>query len=181
MRLFHHNRNYIKVDSHDPIFGANYYSNSKKLVMRIKISMSSDNARKIIGSKKWIVRMDPRVFPSGGGDWGDPPMSSMSPPSLLILTKFFFDIFSIFAMTKANLTSITSLKMQTLLSYWNIKATTIEITKVGSMRLQLHDAIYRPDFFVLMLRYCATLKAIRYKSASFNRIVADKLHHVISA
>ena len=52
-----------------------------------------------------------RVFPSGG-DWGDPPMSSMSPlitavpphkiqklspPSLLILTKIFLDIFSIFA------------------------------------------------------------------------------------
>ena len=57
--------------------------------------------------------------------------------------------------------------MQTLLSYRNIKATTIEITKVGSMRLQLHDAIYRPDSFVLMLRYCANLKAIRYKSMSF--------------
>ena len=31
---------YVKVGSHDPIFGANYYSDSKKLVMRIKISMS---------------------------------------------------------------------------------------------------------------------------------------------
>ena len=30
----------FKVGSHDPIFGANYYSDSKKLVMRIKISMS---------------------------------------------------------------------------------------------------------------------------------------------
>ena len=48
------------------------------------------------------------------------------------------------------------------------------------MRLQLHDAIYRPDSFVLMLRYCAYLKAIRYKSTSFNRIVADKLHRVIA-
>ena len=28
------------VGSHDPIFGASYYSGSKKLVMRIKISMS---------------------------------------------------------------------------------------------------------------------------------------------
>ena len=71
--------------------------------------------------------------------------------------------------------------MQTLLSYWNIKATTIEITKVGLIRLQLHDAIYSPDSFVLMLRYCMNLKAIRYKSTSFNRIVADKLHHVIAA
>ena len=42
-----------------------------------------------------------------------------------------------------------------------------------SVWLQLHDAIYRPDSFVLMLRYCATLKAIRYESTSLNRIVAD--------
>ena len=84
-------------------------------------------------------------------------------------------------MTKANLTSITSLRMQTLLSYRNIKATTIEITKVGSIRLELHDAIYRPDSFVLVLRYCANLKEIRYKSTSFNRIVADKFHHLITA
>ena len=70
--------------------------------------------------------------------------------------------------------------MQTLLSYGNIKAT-IEITKVGSIRLQLHDVIYSLDSFVLMLRYCMNLKAIRYKSTSFNRIVADKLHHVIAA
>ena len=71
--------------------------------------------------------------------------------------------------------------MQTLLSYWNIKATTIEITKVGSIRLQLHDAVYHPDSFVLMLRYCANLKAIRNKSTSFNRIVVDKLRCVIAA
>ena len=49
------------------------------------------------------------------------------------------------------------------------------------MRLQLHDAIYRPDSLVLMLCYCANLKEVRYKSKSFNIIVADKLHHVISA
>ena len=84
-------------------------------------------------------------------------------------------------MTKANLTSMTSLRMQTLLSYLNIKATTIEITKVGSMRLQLHIAIYCPNSFVLILGYCANLKAIRYKSMSFNRIVANKLHCVIAA
>ena len=48
------------------------------------------------------------------------------------------------------------------------------------MRLQLHDAIYRPDSFVLMLHYCVNLKAIRYKSTSFNRIVADKLHCAIA-
>ena len=28
------------------------------------------------------------------------------------------------------------------------------------LKLQLHGAIYRPDSFVLMLRYCANLKAI---------------------
>ena len=71
--------------------------------------------------------------------------------------------------------------MQTLLSYSNIKATTIEITEVGSIRLHLHDAIYRHDSFVLMLPYCAPLKAIKYKSTSFNRIVANKLHRVIAA
>ena len=50
-----------------------------------------------------------------------------------------------------------------------------------SVRLQLHGAIYRPDSFVLILRYCAKLKAIRYESTSFNRIVADKSHRVIAA
>ena len=51
------------------------------------------------------------------------------------------------------------------------------------IRLRLHSAIYRPDSFVLMLRYCANLKAIRYRyeSTSVNRIVADKLHRVIVA
>ena len=47
--------------------------------------------------------------------------------------------------------------------------------------LQLHGAIYRPDSFVMMLRYCANLKAIRYESTSLNRIVADKSHRVIVA
>ena len=51
----------------------------------------------------------------------------------------------------------------------------------GRIRLQLHGAIYRPDSFVLMQRYCANLKAIRYESTSFNRIVADKSHRVIAA
>ena len=50
-----------------------------------------------------------------------------------------------------------------------------------SVRLQLHGAIYLPDSFVLMLRYCAYLKAIRYESTSLNRIVADKSHRVIVA
>ena len=45
----------VKAGSHNPIFGTNYYSNSKKLVTRINISMSWNNARKIIGSKRWIV------------------------------------------------------------------------------------------------------------------------------
>ena len=49
------------------------------------------------------------------------------------------------------------------------------------LRLQLHGAIYRPDSFVLVLRYCANLKAIRYESTSLNRIVADKSRRVIVA
>ena len=49
------------------------------------------------------------------------------------------------------------------------------------LRLQLHGAIYRPDSFVLMPRYCANLKAIRYESTNLNRIVADKSHRVIVA
>ena len=49
------------------------------------------------------------------------------------------------------------------------------------IKLQLHGAIYRPDSFVLMLRYCANLKAIRYESTTLNRIVADKSHRVIVA
>ena len=53
--------------------------------------------------------------------------------------------------------------------------------KANGLRLQLHGAIYRPDSFVLMLRYCANLKVIRYKSATLNRIVADKSHRVIVA
>ena len=48
-------------------------------------------------------------------------------------------------------------------------------------RLKLHGTIYRPDSFVLMLRYCVNLKAIRYESTSLNRIVADKSHRVIVA
>ena len=49
------------------------------------------------------------------------------------------------------------------------------------LRLQLHGAIYRPDSFVMMLRYCANLKAIRHESTSSNKIVADKSHRVIVA
>ena len=52
---------------------------------------------------------------------------------------------------------------------------------IKRLRLQLHGAIYRPDSFLLMLRYCANLKAIRYESTSLNRIVADKSHLVIAA
>ena len=57
----------------------------------------------------------------------------------------------------------------------------MEITKEGSIRLQLHDAIYHPDSFILMLCYCANLKVIRYKSMSFNTILANKLHRVVAA
>ena len=51
----------------------------------------------------------------------------------------------------------------------------------ASLRLQLHGAIHRPDSFVLMLRHCVNLKAIRYESTSLNRIAADKSHSVIAA
>ena len=56
-----------------------------------------------------------------------------------------------------------------------------EVRIEWSLKLQLHGAIYRPDSFVMMLRYCATLKAIRYESTSLNRILADKSHRVIVA
>ena len=49
------------------------------------------------------------------------------------------------------------------------------------LRLRLHGAIYRPNSFVLMLRYRENLKAIRYESTSLNQIVADKSHPVIVA
>ena len=49
------------------------------------------------------------------------------------------------------------------------------------LKLRLHGEIYRSDSFVLMLRYCANLKAIRYESTSLNKIVADKSHCVIVA
>ena len=49
------------------------------------------------------------------------------------------------------------------------------------LKAQLHGAIYRPDSFVLMLRYCANLKVIKCESTSLNRIVADKSHCVIVA
>ena len=47
-----------------------------------------------------------------------------------------------------------------------------------SLWLRLQSAIYRPDSFVLMLRYCVNLKAVRYESTSLKRIVADKSHRV---
>ena len=31
-------------------------------------------------------------------------------------------------------------------------------------KAMIHGVIYRPDSFVMMLRYCANLKAIRYES-----------------
>ena len=93
------------------------------------------------------------------------------PPSLLVMKKilfrYFFNLCITKAITKANLIGITILRMQTLLSYWNITATTIEITKVGSIRLQLHAAIYRPDSFALILCYCENLNAIRYEFYEF--------------
>ena len=65
--------------------------------------------------------------------------------------------------------------------YLNIKVLLIKPGFHLQQRLQLHCAIYRPDSFVLMPRYCVNLKAIRYESTNFNRIVADKSHRVIAA
>ena len=55
------------------------------------------------------------------------------------------------------------------------------INLTPALRLQLHGAIYHPDSFVLILRFCANLKAIRYESTSLNRIVADESHRVFIA
>ena len=63
----------------------------------------------------------------------------------------------------------------------NALCSVTRLTSSVYLRLQLHGAIYRPDSFVLVLRYCANLKAIRYESTSLNRIVADKSHRVIVA
>ena len=46
------------------------------------------------------------------------------------------------------------------------------------VKATITHAIYRPDSFVLMLRYCENLKAKRYESTTLNRIVADKSHRV---
>ena len=54
-------------------------------------------------------------------------------------------------------------------------------SRANQLRQQLHGAIYRPDSFLLMLCYCASLKAIRYESMSLNRIVADKSRRAIVA
>ena len=51
-----------------------------------------------------------------------------------------------------------------------------------SMNLPLKSvARLSPDSFVMMLRCCANLKAIRYESTSLNRVVSDKSHRVIVA
>ena len=68
---------------------------------------------------------------------------------------------------------------------WNKTMQTFDIMQKKrhrhSVRLRLRGAIYRPDSFVLMSRYCANLKAIRYESTTLNRIVDDKSHRVILA
>ena len=43
------------------------------------------------------------------------------------------------------------------------KQNSFSLQSTARPRLQLHGAIYRPDSFVFMLRYCANLKAIRYE------------------
>ena len=63
--------------------------------------------------------------------------------------------------------------------FTKLSASDFSYERKSALRLQLHSAIYRPDSFLLMLRYCENLKAIRYESMSLNRIVADKSHRVI--
>ena len=46
------------------------------------------------------------------------------------------------------------------------------------MKATITQCDLSPHSFVLMIRYCANLKAIRYESTSLNRIVADKSHRV---
>ena len=72
----------------------------------------------------------------------------------------------------------------TMLNYFspNLTVKSISLPRyTGRNRLRLHSAIYCPDSFVLMLRYCANLKAVRSTSTNLYRIVADKLHRVIVA
>ena len=76
--------------------------------------------------------------------------------------------------------------MTNLVFFYSIKAEIKEAGIEGSsnffcrtFRLRLHGAIYRRDSFVLMLSYCANLKAIRYDSTSLDRIVAEKSHRII--
>ena len=48
------------------------------------------------------------------------------------------------------------------------------------MRLQLHDAIHRPDSFVSMLRYCANLKYYwLFFEKRFWKLALDKNNHEI--
>ena len=60
-------------------------------------------------------------------------------------------------------------------------STSVSDQKSVANKLRLHGAIYRPDSFVLVLRNCANLKAIRCKLTSLNRMVADKSYRVIVA
>ena len=88
----------------------------------------------------------------------------------LIIHKSAYHLFSVF-ISKRGFSSLQTRKTFVTILSGNYRF----------LRLQLHDAIYHPDSFVLMLRYCANLKAIRYESTSLNRIVADKSHRVIVA
>ena len=93
--------------------------------------------------------------------------------------------------------SLCEYLLETLMTSWSIwlsfypyafyfciplRVHSIHTSSISSLlRLQLHGAIYHPDSFVLMLRHCVNLKAIRYESTSLNRIAADKSHRVIVA
>ena len=92
----------------------------------------------------------------------------------------------LFYLCSCNKVSILSILTAISLSKYICSAFSFDIILplwiiVNVLRLQLHGAIYRPDSFVMMPRYCANLKAIRYESINLNRMVADKLHRVIVA
>ena len=57
----------------------------------------------------------------------------------------------------------------------------IQIVNTSFTRATITRCDLSADSFVLMLRFCANLKAIRYESTSLKRIAADKLHRVIAA
>ena len=68
---------------------------------------------------------------------------------------------------------------QVLIKLLKISRVSADLSEFGKATITRCDL--SPDSFVLMLRYCANLKAISYESTSLNKIVANKSHRVIVA